>query len=190
MNLVKSESGESTKPCLFCKWARELESLQERKELSGEEPWKSQFLDKSDHFFAVLDDAPRVVGDTMIISRTHSPSHYTDIADPSFLKCSDGEKRDLFDFLVKIAAKLKRITFDQEHGKIYLMSMCEYWKPNEIEGSYSTEHLHFHLLPRNKELRSKETAGEKLFLRPQGEDWAPKMLRTVRAMILEENGLE
>jgi diadenosine tetraphosphate (Ap4A) HIT family hydrolase len=189
MNLAKSESGESMKPCLFCEWARELESLKEQ-ELSGKEPWKSQFLDKSDYFFAVLDKAPRVVGDTMIISRKYSPRHYTDIADPYLLECSKEEKADLFSFLTKMAARLKKITFDQEHGKTYLMSMCEYWKPSEIGGSYSTEHLHFHLLPRHKGLRSKETAGEKLFLRPQGEDWTPRVLRTVKAMILEKNGLE
>jgi diadenosine tetraphosphate (Ap4A) HIT family hydrolase len=189
MNLAGSESEESPKPCLFCQWARELESLPVE-QLNSKEPWKSQFLDKSDYFFAVLDIAPRVVGDTMIISRKHSPRHYTDIADPSFLDCSSEEKRDLFDFLARIAKRLKKITFDQEHPKIYLMSMCEYWKPEEITGRYFTEHLHFHLLPRNKELRSKEAAGEKLFSRPQGEDWTPRILRTIKAMILEEDGLD
>jgi diadenosine tetraphosphate (Ap4A) HIT family hydrolase len=189
MNPIKSESGERTKPCLFCKWARELESLKEE-ELSGKEPWKSQFLDKNDYYFAVLDKAPRVVGDTLIISRKYSPRHYTDIADPYLLECSNEEKVALFSFLAKMAVKLRKIAFDQEHGKTYLMSMCEYWKPAEIEGRYSTEHLHFHLLPRNKRLRSKEIAGEKLFLRPQAEDWTPKILRTVKTMILEENGLE
>jgi diadenosine tetraphosphate (Ap4A) HIT family hydrolase len=188
MNLVKSEFTESTKPCLFCEWARELESLPEE-ERSSKEPWKSRFLDKSDYFFAILDIAPRVVGDTMIISRKHFP-HYTDIADSSLLECSNDEKTDLVNFLVRTAERLKKITFDQDHGKIYLMSMCEYWEPNEIEGRYSTEHLHFHLLPRSKELRSKETAGEKLFSRPQGEGWTPKILRAVKTMILEEDGLE
>ena len=179
--------------CLFCRWAKLLDRL-EKGEIdedglaNDDKKWYSiQYLGKSKHFFAVLDRNPRMRGDTMIISRVSTPNHFTDIADPrlgKFLPTKEDIK-----FIGRVIQELKKLTRDKEHGKVYLMSMCEHWESREINPQWkegqkkpnTTEHLHFHLLPRHKAMRTEclDFVPEHLFIRCQGK-YNPAKLRKVK----------
>jgi len=71
------------------------------------------------------------------------------------------------------------------------MSMCEFWKTKEINPNWkegeklpmTTEHLHFHLLPRYEKMRTKEVAQEHMFTRPQDYGCTLEMLKTLKQKI-------
>lgn len=131
------------------------------------------------HFFALLDRYPKVTGHTLVVSKQHS----NDITE-----ASDNEARSLGYILAKMAKLLKK-SLNAE--KVYIMTMCEHWEPKEIDPKWkegqkmpdTTEHLHFHLLPRYREMRTKEIAQENMFTRPQDYGCTLKMLSSVRRMI-------
>jgi len=110
--------------CLFCEWAQLLHRLERskvnRKKLKKDhENWyRYQYLDKSQSFFAVLDKYPKVIGHTLIISRYH----YSDIADPRLSNLQLTQQDS--DLIRRIIGKLKGLTNDKSHGKVYMMSMC------------------------------------------------------------------
>lgn len=194
MTLTKEKNG-MEKSCCFCRWAELLYKIERKeideKKLEGENKkwYQYQYLGRSKNFFAVLDRHPRLTGDTMIISREFNPIHYTDIADPHLIKLRPTE--DDFNFIRRIIEKLKTLTEDREHGKVYMMSMCEYWEPKDINPNWkegeeepnTTEHLHFHLLPRHEKMRTKEVAQEHMFTRPQDYGCTLEMLEKVNEKI-------
>jgi len=188
---MSSPKEQRNENCLFCKWAKLLDRL-EKSEIdenglaNDDREWYSiQYLGKSRNLFAVLDRNPRMRGDTMIISRMYNPNHYTDIAD-SRLSEFVPTKEDL-NFIGGIVHKLKKLTGDKRHGKVYVMSMCEHWEPEELDGKPSTEHLHFHLLPRHRDMRTKHPhfVPEHVFVRCQGK-YEPDKLQQVKSEILED----
>jgi len=177
---LPTEATVTKKPCLFCNWAAILDNFERNKisenELEKEDWYRYQYLGKSKNFFAVLDISPRVKGDTLLIAR----AHYTDIADPELMKFLP--VREDLAFIVKILGKLRKLTEDKEHGKVYMMSMCEHWEDEEISDKYSTEHLHFHLLPRHKDMRTKHPhfVPEHIFIRCQNIESDPAELTRIR----------
>lgn len=116
-------------------------------------PWKSQFLKANEFFFAVLSNEPKIEGHTLIISM----KHFSDIADRSLADQKDDLKIAFFDIMIEMAMKLAKFTGDNKFPKVYAMSMCEHWRPKELDAAligHITEHFHFHLLPRNKAIRT------------------------------------
>lgn len=122
---------------------------------------RSRIIGRGKDWFAVLDQEPKVRGHTLVISRSHGAEHPTDI---TAIKSED--IRDFFHGLVTISKRLKKNLRLGRFGKVYVMSMCEHWNDDEVDGKMHTEHLHFHLLPRYPIMRRKDMAGELLFVRP------------------------
>jgi diadenosine tetraphosphate (Ap4A) HIT family hydrolase len=138
------------------------------------------------HFFAVLDRYPRTEGDTLIISRKNNP-HYTDIADPLLVELKPEAREDFFDFLTEIVSALRKMTEDEKHPKVYMMSMCEHWEPKEIKCNHSTEHLHIHLLPRHKKMRIEYPyfVPEHMFIRCQDQTCKLEELLPTKQKLME-----
>lgn len=163
-----------SKPCLFCEWKDDLKEAQKSLGKKAENitvndmakypfptddhrnrrrPWKSQFIKANEHFFAVLSRDCKVEGHTLIISR----DHFSSIADPKLHNQKNEVKIAFYDIMIEIARNLADFTKDTQTAKVYIMSMCEHWTPEELEKARtdcSTEHLHFHLLPRKKAMRT------------------------------------
>lgn len=119
------------------------------------------FLD--DGYLVVLDQDPKVAGHTLIIS-TKAPDHYRDITE--LPKDEIGILKGVVKWAKKIKNRLNEEFKEEKVKKVYVLSMCDHWSEKELrerEKEYSTEHLHFHLIPRyyfDKELR-----GEKVLTR-------------------------
>lgn len=190
----------NSKPCLFCTWAEDLEEAQKslRKKAGGitvndmatrfrttkNKPWKSQFLEANEHFFAILSKENKVEGHTLIISR----KHFWDITDPLLADEKDEVKIAFFDIATEIARKLANLTQDNIAPKVYVMSICEHLTTEELDAarkSHHTEHLHFHLLPRIKAMRTRYPyyVPESMFVRCDGKQ-SSKELKRIRQKIL------
>lgn len=116
-----------------------------------------------------------------------SKIHYIDVT-----KVTDSETKDcLGHILVEVSKLLKN---GLNAGKIYFMSMCEHWEPDEIDPQWkkdqrtpeTTEHLHIHLLPRYGDMRRKEIAQENMFVRPQDYGCTLEALDIVRRKIIRK----
>ena len=133
--------------CIFCKIAKDLEKFKE-------DEGRSRWIMENKYFFVILDKHPKVTGHTLIISKRHADD---------ITKLNDDESRSLGHILVKTSKLLQE---SLNAGKIYIMTMCEHWEPEEIDPKWkngkempnTTEHLHFHLLPRYENMRTKEIA--------------------------------
>ena len=171
MMQAREKSNHNKKPCLFCIWAEDLEEAQryygkKAKDLTvidmakysftttKNKPWKLQFLKANEHFFAVLSLERKVEGHTLIISR----EHFRGITDSKLANLKNEVKIAFFNIMTEMVRQLKCITRDKQQPKVYAMSICEHWTPKELSDagkSYHTEHLHFHLLPRIKAMRTR-----------------------------------
>jgi diadenosine tetraphosphate (Ap4A) HIT family hydrolase len=161
--------------CTFCGMAKDLKKFREEKE------GKNQWIGENEHFFVILDLHPKVTGHTLIISKRDA----NDITE-----LTEKESRSLGEILVKMTKTLKE---SLKAEKVYVMTMCEHWEPNEIKPEWengqklpsTTEHFHFQLLPRYQEMRTKEIAQENMFTRPQDYGCTLEMLDHVRKRITE-----
>lgn len=115
------------------------------------------------------------MGHTLMVSK----EHYSDITK---LNLEDPSTNKILKAVVYWAKRLKEVLLaEDEHAKVYVMTICEHWDPAELRpGQKTTEHLHFHLLPRYKEMRTKELAGEKLLSRREDKEWYPDMFRALK----------
>jgi len=161
--------------CVFCDMVDNLEKF--KKEDKG----RSRWIEESEFFFIILDLHPKITGHTLVISKRHA----NDITE-----LTENESRSLGHVLVKTSKLLKK---SLKAGKIYAMTMCEHWEPDEINPKWksgqkkpsTTEHFHFHLLPRYKDMKTKETAQENMFTRPHDYGCTLDMLNLVRKRILQ-----
>ena len=163
--------GVSTK-CAFCDWKR----------IKAEEPYRWLEGDENSDYYVVLARNPKIMGHVLLISK----EHYQDITK---LDMDNPSTVNILKALVKWTKRIRdELLSDDEHGKVYVMTMCEHWEPDEIKLGWkegdepvsTTEHLHFHLLPRYKDMRKKETAAENLFMRPEDERWFGDMFKTLK----------
>lgn len=162
--------------CVFCEMTKDLKSFRKTEE------GRSRWITQNKHFFAILDKYPKLAGHTLVISKRHSKD---------VTELDKNEARSLGRILTTTAKLLKN---SLGAGKVYLMTMCEHWEPEEINAKWkkgqqmprTTEHVHFHLLPRYENMRTKETAQENLFTRPQDYGCTSEMLDLVRKTIKRE----
>lgn len=155
--------------------------LKDLKKFKEEQEGKNRWIGENEHFFVILDLHPKITGHTLIISKRP----VNDITELSI-----DESRSLGEILVSTTKLLKE---SLKADKIYVMTMCEHWKPNEINSNWkegqelpsTTEHFHFQLLPRYPDMRTKDIAQENMFTRPQDYGWTSDMLNLVREKIIK-----
>jgi diadenosine tetraphosphate (Ap4A) HIT family hydrolase len=135
--------------CRFCEW---IEDSQWKKSVEG----NSRIIDENKYWIACLDKFPKVEGHTLLISK----NPYDDISDIN--RISDEEAIAFFTILQRVTQKLKSTL---EVSKVYLMSICEHHRIDEIiySDKKTSEHLHFHLLPYNKERLLEGESPETIF---------------------------
>lgn len=166
MLLINSDS------CKFCRMTRDLKSFKKGK---GRKRW----ITDNEFFFVILALYPKVTGHTLVISKRHAKD---------ITELNSDEAKSLGSTLVRMSKLLKD---SLNAGKIYGMTMCEHWKPQEIDSTWkegqkepdTTEHFHFHLLPRYEDMRTKEMAQENMFIRPEDDECTLEMLNLVRERI-------
>lgn len=162
-----------SRDCVFCKIARDQKSFK------GKPEGRIRWITENKHFFAILDLHPKVTGHTLVISKRHSDD---------ITELDENKVRSLGHILVK-TAKLLKESLNAE--KIYVMTMCEHWEPEEISPEWKagqdnpifTEHTHFHLLPRYRGMRTKGIAQENMFTRSQDYGCTLEMLSLVKQRI-------
>jgi diadenosine tetraphosphate (Ap4A) HIT family hydrolase len=154
--------------CLFC----DLIEDQDLKEKEG-----YRILKMTPDYIAILDSNPKVPGHTLVISTKQ-------LDDVTELNSNSKHAKILFRGIIETSKLLKKKLTGKE-GKVYVMTMCEHWQPDEIESSekQTTEHLHFHLLPRYPHLRTRKLAMENLFCR-DGVTWSHVKLKKLSKRIL------
>lgn len=101
----------------------------------------------------------KTLGHALVITR----SPFNDFTDTIEGK-DDGEKQTAFEAAIWVARKIEDILGAE---KVYIASMCDHWEIWETNDGNTTEHLHFHLIPRYKGMRTKEQTGEKLLCRKE-----------------------
>jgi len=107
--------------------------------------------------FAILDMNPKTLGHSLVIAK----SPFNDLTD-SISDASEEEKTKTFESAVDLARRIKNVLGAE---KIYIMLMCERWEMWETGDYSTTEHFHFHLVPRYPGMRYKSEAAERLLAR-------------------------
>jgi len=124
--------------------------------------------------FAIFARLSKTLGHALVITRTP----FNDIADkivddPDRKKAvKEDEKLKTFEAAIWLARRIEDILGAE---KAYITSMCEHWEMWETSDGNTTEHLHFHVIPRYKGMRTKGQAAEKLLCRKEKE-WDEKDL--------------
>lgn len=171
INDLKRRKEHAKRNCVFCRF---------------EDIKKEQFrwLKETNDYYVVLDRAPKVLGHTLVISKEPLDDiTKIDSNNPSHVE------------ILKAVSEWSQILKTKLNAeKVYVMTMCDHWEPKEInpywkegqEHPRTTEHLHFHLLPRYKEMRTKELAGENMFVRPADHGWKENkaMFRVLKNLLL------
>ncbi len=152
--------------CVFCEWLN-----------SGEDGWRD-FLEKEKYrliypenemsldsieYIVLLSRDPKVAGHTLVIWKYP----YDDICD--ITNASKATHEQIGEVLSRYSRRLKE---ELRAEKVYVYSMCDHFEKRELktEEKDTTEHLHFHLLPRYPGAPK----GERLFCLPDkklGIDW-------------------
>jgi len=129
-------------------------------------------------YIVLLNRSPRVAGHTMIIWK----SPYDDI-------CDAYKDHDFVGSIGEVISRYsQRLKEKLLAEKVYPYSMCDHFEKRELrEGQSTTEHLHFHLLPRYPG----SPKGEDLFTLPDkkaGVDWeaTPHTLRELANLLRDD----
>jgi len=149
--------------CAFCDW----EEMKVKEEF--------RWLHDNEDYYVILAKEPKIMGHTLVVSK----KHYSDITE---LDLNNPSTDKILRAVVYWTKRLKEVLLaDDKNAKIYLMTICEHWEPSELRADQkTTEHLHFHLLPRYKGMRTKELAAEKLLGRSEDAEWNPDMFRVLK----------
>ena len=145
--------------------------------VDNENEIKTRKLKLDDRFektcFAILAREPNVVGHSLIIST----KPFDDITD--HIGTCDDEKKKIFEAVLELAEKIKKKLGAE---KVYVKSVCEHWEMWEASNGQTTEHLHFHLVPRYRGMRTRYMAGDRLLCR-DGLRWEDKDLEKIAKII-------
>jgi len=176
MNCNDKKKEHEKRNCLFCHWINVLYDKKTVGEEKEEQELLSRKVDENKDWFAILDKSPKVLGHTLIISR-YPFDDFTDTIDEK----KDGEyKTALFEGAIKVSEKLKKLFPCGKDGKVYLVTMCDHYEIWEARFGKTTEHLHFHLIPRHPGMDIK---AEKLISKEGEKDWTPEDLKKIKEFI-------
>lgn len=132
--------------CLFC-----------QPNFKKDESYRTLDVKYPDDCFAILDRNPKILGHSLVIAN----SPFNDLTD-CITGIDEGEKTRTFESAVDLATRIKQVLGAE---KVYTMLICEKWELWET-GDYSTsEHFHFHLVPRYPGMRNKSEVAERLLAR-------------------------
>lgn len=134
--------------CLFCQVQKHLEDKEKYRVLNVRGP---------EVCFALLDKCPKILGHSLVVAK----SPFDDLTD-ALSDANESEKMTILKDTIELARKLKRVL---KAEKVYVMSMCEHWEMWESSSGLTSEHLHFHLVPRYPGMRNKWQAAENLLAR-------------------------
>lgn len=131
---MKKLNGENiehvTRNCFFCKLIKD-------KRIRDKEWYRIVEWEKD--YFVMLSNKPKISGHLLIVSM----HPYDDVTG---LKVNSSEAASILNAVVKWAKILKECLHAE---KVYALTMCDHWNLDELsENKETTEHLHFHLLPR------------------------------------------
>ena len=170
---IPEREGKTHESCRFCDWLREWDCWKKRE-------GKERYIKENDDFAAVLESFPRIDGEILIISKRHDKP-YDDVSD--IIHFEDAESIHLCKILGDIINLMKQ---NLKAEKVYLYSFCEHWEKDEIEyeDKLTTEHLHFHLLPRYRGMRHKQLAAEKIFEIPNKKELSESVLKALKDELL------
>jgi diadenosine tetraphosphate (Ap4A) HIT family hydrolase len=159
--------------CLYCDWIED-----EHFELKE----GYRLVRETKDYLVILDIRPKVRGHTLLISTQQ-------LDDITQLDPDSAHAKRLFRGIVE-TSKLLKEKLTGKDGKVYVMTMCEHWKASELKSSSrTTEHLHFHLLPRYRRMRTKRQAMEHLLQR-RGRMWSHARLRRLRnKLVFPQKGI-
>jgi diadenosine tetraphosphate (Ap4A) HIT family hydrolase len=147
MSLKEQRKSEHSKRnCLFCD-----------PQLIKQEQYRILNVKYSNDCFAILDKSPKVLGHTLVVS--FSP--FDDLTDV-LSDVDEIEKTRTFESAIILARKIKRALGAE---KVYIMLMSEKWEMGETSTGTTSEHFHFHLVPRYPGMRNKLEAAEHLLAR-------------------------
>jgi len=114
--------------CVFCDWFNDKEKFKKDE--------AHRLIEFNDEYVVILDRSPKVAAHMLVIWR----KHYDDIcATPT------KEIQAIVPVISRYCKKIKEVMLAK---KVYVYTMCEHWEEWELKGRETTEHLHFHLLPR------------------------------------------
>lgn len=166
-----SRKAHENRRCLFCEWVKKWDKKEDYRLIRNE---------NNEDFFAVLANEPKVFGHTLLISK-----HPYDSLCHKLVDSKDGKKA-ILEFLPVLCRAVK----EGLHAEVaYVTCMCDHWEKNELQGRHSTEHLHFHILPRY----SGNERGESLFCLPDkkaGLDWEANPISMEQARDAVRRALE
>jgi len=172
--------------CVFCKWFEDPDwdkSLER-----GKDRYRLIEANKDKGYVVVLSLEPKTAGHTLVVS----VDPYDDISDSS----KSNPKFKIEDLLLAVVRYSRKIQEKMHATKVYVYTMCDHFQPWEIDPDYlktkihpeTTEHLHFHLLPRYEGAPK----GESLFCLPDkkaGIDWeaTPAGMKTMADSLRPED---
>ena len=151
--------------CLFCQ-------IQEH--LKDTEAYRNLNVGQSDVCFAILDRNPKALGHCLVIAK----APFNDFTD-NLTDIEESEKTTVFKEAIELSRKLKEVL---KAEKVYIMSMCEHWQMWETSDGVTTEHLHFHLVPRYDGMRNKFDAAERLLARDGKEQTKEALQNTAKLL--------
>jgi len=142
--------------CAFCKLVKEKNNRKRTKQ-----EYRIVRYDEKEDYFVILSDRPKNIGHLLIVSK----NPFNDITKLADLLKSK-EREEVIQILEAVAIWSKKLKDRLGAKKVYVLSMCDHYELCELpKGEETTEHLHFHLIPRYDE--NKLERGEKLLTRPE-----------------------
>ena len=149
--------------CLFC-----------QPDFEKNESYRNLKVLNSNSCFAILDRNPKSLGHSLVICKTPFDDLTNIISD-----VEEREKMKTLEAAIDLATRLEKVLGAE---KTYIMLMCEKWHLWETSSCITTEHFHFHLVPRYPGMRNTREAAEKL-LAKDGERKEQATLEKIAQMI-------
>lgn len=154
--------------CFFCKLIDDEKSRD--KKLYKKEFYR--IVEWTQEYFVILCEKPKISGHLLVVSK----HPYNDITE------MNEDSDDAVSILKAVVYWSKILKECLRPEKVYVMTMCDHWEPDELPKGQkeTTEHLHFQLLPRYKVNRPER--GERFLARNEenGFETRPFVLEKIK----------
>lgn len=165
MKGLNNQNQKHSESCFFCRLTKD-------KETRDKESYRIVEWEEDEDYFAILSEKPKINGHLLVVSK----HPYNDITE------MNADSNDVVSILKAVVYWSKILKECLRPEKVYVMTMCDHWESEEMPKGQkeTTEHLHFHLLPRYKINRSER--GESFFARREenGFETRPFVLEKIK----------